>query len=190
MATFNPRDKSRTAATKARAMRQENTKPPTDQGPWIALTRDFLASPALWSLSITARRILDRVILEHLEHGGVENGRLVCPYSDFERVGASRNLVADALDELTAKGLIRVQRGRAGDGTPHANLYRLTFTGSFDGLAATNEWKSVTEERAKAWRKSERTKAKFRRAKIHNPTHKTASPATRNTASVRGVEVD
>ena len=190
MATYYPRDKNRTATTKARTMRQKNTKPPTDQGPWIALTHDFLVSPALCSLSINARRALDRLILEHLRHGGTENGRLVCPYSDFESARVSRNLIADALDELSAMGFVQVTRGRAGDGTPHANRYRLTFTGSSDGLPATNEWKSVTKEQVKAWRQSGRSKAKLRRTKMQNPARKTASPTARKTARASGVEVD
>lgn len=65
--------------------------------------------------------------------------------------GVSGEYVADAVDELTFKGLIRVKRGRAGNGTSHPNSYTLTYTGNFEGAPATNEWQRCTPAMVEAW---------------------------------------
>lgn len=55
-------------------------------GQFIPHRVEMLESPAWRALSFVARRILDRLEIEHAGHGGAENGRLICTYDDF--VGA------------------------------------------------------------------------------------------------------
>ena len=50
-------------------------KPP-EGVPWIWMTRGMVATPLWAALSITARRILDALIVENLAHAGFENGNL------------------------------------------------------------------------------------------------------------------
>jgi hypothetical protein len=43
----------------------------------------MLESAAYCELSLSARRVLDRIEIELAKHGGVENGRLPVTYDDF-----------------------------------------------------------------------------------------------------------
>jgi hypothetical protein len=45
----------------------------------------MIKSPAWSVLSLSARRVLDRIEIEHADHGGNDNGRLPVTYDDFER---------------------------------------------------------------------------------------------------------
>jgi hypothetical protein len=109
----------------------------------------MLESPAYLALSITARRILDRLRCEHMNHGGGENGRLKCTYTDFIAFGASRELIPAALRELERLGWIRYQRGGRWGGVKAPSVYTLTWW-PVDGVPATNDWKRYTEDTVQA----------------------------------------
>ncbi len=163
-AVFNPRDKSRTTYGKTFNMVKKVTLPPADQGGWIAETREFLESAAYRTLSINARRILDRLKIEHIGHDRTQNGNLIVTHEQFIEYGVTCDYVADGLDECAFKGLVKIRRGRAGDGTAHPNVYTLTFDGTHDGLAATNEWRRFSMEGAKQWSEQIRQKKMDQRA--------------------------
>lgn len=111
------------------------------EGPFIAHTKELFSSPVWRALSLVDRRVLDRLEIEHMAHGGTENGNLKCTYADFEAFGLRRASLAPALRKLTALGLVEiVERGRIAKGEfRFPAKYRLTYvTGN---LAATNEWR-------------------------------------------------
>ena len=54
---------------------------------FVKLPRDLLESTAWRSLSIHARRLIDFLLIEHMRHGGRENGRLLAPRRQFEAFG-------------------------------------------------------------------------------------------------------
>jgi len=63
------------------AIKREN-RPPKDM-PWIWLTREMLESPAWRAMDmLAARRVVERIILEHMAHAGTENGNLIVTYAD------------------------------------------------------------------------------------------------------------
>ncbi|WP_287250013.1 hypothetical protein [Mesorhizobium sp.] len=95
------------------------------------MTRDFMESDAFRSLSGNAHRALFQILIEHVSHAALCNGRLIVTHTQFIEYGVTGEYVADATGELEFKGIIRVQRGKAGDGTSHPNTYRLTFTGDY-----------------------------------------------------------
>jgi uncharacterized protein with NRDE domain len=166
MAEFNPRDKSRTERGKRQSMVSKNTQPPKDQGGWMAISRDLMESPAWRTLSVNARKSLDRLIVEHIGHGRRMNGELIATHDQFIDYGVTCDFVADALEELAYKGLIKMRKGRAGNGTAHPTVYTLTMDGTFDGLPATNEWKKFTQAEAKLWSEVVRKQKAEERAKI------------------------
>jgi hypothetical protein len=90
---------------------------------------DMLSSAAYRTLSLSARRVLDRLEIELAGHGGTDNGRLPCTYEDFEKYGMDRHAIGPAIREAEALGFIQVTvRGCAGNAqwrTP--NLFRLTY---------------------------------------------------------------
>lgn len=112
---------------------------------------DMLESAAYRTLSLAAHRVIDRISIELMHHGGADNGRLPVTYDDFEKYGIHRHSIAAAIREAAALGFIEImEQGRAGNAKwrrPH--LYRLTFARSDkDRNEGTHEWKNIGEEDA------------------------------------------
>lgn len=120
-------------------------KPNTIVGQFVPRRLDMLESAAWAGLSLAARKVLDRLEIEHMRHGGADNGHLPCTYDDFARFGIRRKSVADALDELVGLGFIEVtHQGRGGNAVyRHPSRYRLTYLHT-KKAAATDEWKNRT----------------------------------------------
>ena len=82
-------------------------------------TVQMLESPAYQSLSINARRALDRLEIEHRAHAGLENGELrVSP--PISRIRCHQRCLTNAIRELESKGFVEVQIGRGGRRSPSA----------------------------------------------------------------------
>jgi len=121
-------------------------------GQFAAHTIEMLKSPAWSVLSLSARRVLDRIEIEHADHGGYDNGRLPVTYDDFERYGIHRHSIAAAIRETVALGFTEItERGRAGNAefrSPHK--FRLTYF-PVRRAPPTNEWQRIkTVEEAQA----------------------------------------
>ncbi|MER8793944.1 hypothetical protein NKH75_07015 [Mesorhizobium sp. M0984] len=158
--------KDRTCKGKTYNLVRKHTKPPADQNGWQWLTQDFMESDALRTLSGNAFRAFFRIAIEHVSHGALRNGRLIVTHTQFIEYGVTGEYVADAIGELEFKGILRVQRGKAGDGTSHPNTYRLTLTGDYEGAPATNEWQRCTVAMAKEWSTTVRKKLADQRGKL------------------------
>ena len=148
--------------TKRNNLLKKRNTPPSDQ-PWVWLPRDMLESDAWRSLSINARRAVERVMIEHMAHAGQENGNLPVTYNDFEKHGAQRRMIKLAIAEAAACGLIIVmQRGRPSRGTDRwPSKYALGWFPLLDGTSAPNRWKTWT------WSKPDRA-GRFGREDNHN----------------------
>jgi hypothetical protein len=115
-------------------------------------TIEMIKSPAWSVLSLSARRVLDRIEIEHADHGGYDNGRLPVTYDDFERYGIHRHSIAAAIRETVALGFTEItERGRAGNAefrSPHK--FRLTYF-PVRRAPPTHEWQRIkTGEEAQA----------------------------------------
>jgi hypothetical protein len=113
---------------------------------FIAHSREFRESPAWRALPDNARRVLDRLELEHMRHAGSENGKLPCTYSDFVKAGVRRASVALALRQCVALGFVEITKrgGRSLSNVRRPSLYRLTYV--FGRSAAgmpTDDWKRI-----------------------------------------------
>ncbi|MHA6686891.1 hypothetical protein [Mesorhizobium sp. A556] len=145
---------------------KKHTRPPEDQGGWFGISLALLESPAYRTLSLNARRAFDRLLIEHIGHGRLENGRLTVTHEQFIDYGVTLDLIADALDEMIYKGLLRAERGKAGNGTAHPTVFTLTFDGIYDGASASNEWKKFTMAEARLWSEAVRKQKAEMRAKV------------------------
>lgn len=116
-------------------------KPPRGVA-WIWLTVDMLCSPAFRVLSLNARRVLDRLIVEHLQHAGTANGKLIVTYGDLIRWGVRRNAVSKSIDELSAVGIVcKTQQGGFSCGSErNASTYRLEWLPDCEGNKPKNIW--------------------------------------------------
>jgi len=124
---------------------------PTGSGFCVPLPIGLLASPAWAATSRQTRRLVDALMIEHGEHGGEENGNLKAPYDTLQARGMRRADIKRAICEGAALGIIEATLGRRSHGAKRLpTVYRLTWLGTPDGLAATNEWKAIkTDEEAR-----------------------------------------
>jgi len=117
-------------------------------GQFIAHTRAMRESAAWRALPDNARRVLDRLELEHMAHGGAANGKLVCTYTDFAKWGIRRRSIPLAIRQAVALGFLEVtRRGYITSGDFKApSTYRLTYVFGADSRldgSPTNEWEAI-----------------------------------------------
>jgi hypothetical protein len=101
---------------------------------WLPI--EVMESAAWCRLSLSARRIMDRLLIENLRHNGELNGKLRVSYDQLIGHGIRRRLIAPALKELTDSGFVTIKKGhRPQKDYARINLYRLNFYGTIDGPA-------------------------------------------------------
>ena len=89
---------------------------------------EMLRSPPWKAMPSPLRRILDRLELEHMRHGGTSNGHLFVSFKQFVAEGVSRRNIVALLHLGEALGLIEVIREQEARGDIRAsNQYRLTY---------------------------------------------------------------
>jgi hypothetical protein len=111
-------------------------------------TISMLKSPAFCVLSLSARRVLDRLEIEFASHGGRDNGQLPLTYTQLEAYGLHKDAIAPAIRECVALGFVEVtQRGRASSTAEyrHPSKYRLTYRPTEDGVMS-DEWRRIKSE--------------------------------------------
>jgi hypothetical protein len=158
-----------------RKQKKRLNAPPKNQ-PWCWETLEFLQSGAMRVMSINGRRVLDRIKIEHMNHAGLENGRLKVTWDDFVKFGITRRLIGAAITEVIALGIVAItQPGRRVSGEDHGDptQYRLTFlpTGTPENhKPATNEWKRFDDSPKMAKEAIQRAE-KARQAAIAKARH-------------------
>jgi hypothetical protein len=107
----------------------------------------MLRSPAWRTLSLSARRVLDRIEIEMADHGGTDNGKLPVTYDDFERFGIHRHAIGPAIREAVALGFLEVtEPGRAGNAEwRKPNVFRLTYRHTA-AAEPTEEWRRISTD--------------------------------------------
>jgi hypothetical protein len=131
-------------------------------GQFAPHTIEMIKSPAWSVLSLSARRVLDRIEIEHADHGGNDNGRLPVTYDDFECYGIHRHSIRAAIRETVALGFAEItERGRAGNAEfRSSHKFRLTYF-HVGRAPPTNEWQRIkTVEEAQALAKAARREAR------------------------------
>jgi len=109
--------------------------PPKGQA-WVWQTRDLLSSAAWRSLGINARRLIDFLLIEHMSHGGKENGRLLAPRRQLWKAGIGNHFVSEAIEEAVALGIVDVKRGIG----RLASTYTLNWLPLHDGTMPVPRW--------------------------------------------------
>jgi hypothetical protein len=157
----------RSIGTRAeRIARKLNAPPPNT--PWVWVTKVMIESPAHRALSGAARKVIDRITLEHMAHGGGRNGQLEVTYADFRRYGIRGSSIYPAIEEAVALGFIeRVDPGQKawGDFKGSSARYRIEWLPDRDGSPATNRWKRL-ETLDQAREAAARTKERVRMVRL------------------------
>jgi hypothetical protein len=134
---------------------------------FVMLPAAMLRSPAWRVLSRTGHRILARILIEHCDHAGKDNGALPVTHQQFCQFGIDGHAVAPGTREVVALGLTEItRRGRAGNAEFRCpNLFRVTFLRT-SNAEATNEWAKIeTTEEAEAIRDMARASTPERKPK-------------------------
>jgi len=158
-----------------RAGRAGKAHRPPKKEPWIWLIRELLCSAAWRALSINGRRLLDFLMVEHMNHAGSENGNLAATYDQLVAWGLSRSEISSAIEEAEFLGLLRFKRGGRWGGTNLPSRYRLTFLPDRDDNPPSNEWKRRKEDQITEWRKERKQRREARRkwrAQVANESQK------------------
>jgi hypothetical protein len=111
-------------------------KSPTEG--FVKLTRALLESPAWRSLSINAHRFIDFLMIEHLRHGGQENGSLRAPRRQLWAFGIGQHQVSAAIEETEHVGLVECRRGIG----RHSSTYALTWIPYGDKTGPSDRWRA------------------------------------------------
>jgi hypothetical protein len=109
---------------------------------FVKLPRELLESAAWRSLGINARRLLDFLSIEHMNHGGKANGKLLAPWRQLERFGIGSHFVSSAIEECERKGLVNCRRGVG----RLPSVYGLTWLPLCDGSEPSNRWRAYHPE--------------------------------------------
>jgi len=83
---------------------RSRSRPNTIQGQFRYHTIDLVGSPVWRALSLSERRILDRIDLELASHGGRDNGDLIITRRDFAAFGVSPKAQLRGIAGLVALG--------------------------------------------------------------------------------------
>jgi hypothetical protein len=112
---------------------------------FVSYPRTLLESPVWQVISLSARRVLDRIAIEHMNHGGRANGRLSVTYDDFVRYGIHRHAIAPAIREAVALGFLEVTAAGVAGAAQYRqpNRFRLTYVTGVDS-SPTHEWRRIT----------------------------------------------
>lgn len=113
-------------------------------GQFAARTIEMLELPAFRVLSLSARRVLDRLEIELAHHGGQDNGRLPVTYEHFHEYGIHRHAVGPAIRECVQLGFVEItEAGRGGNAEfRRPNLFRLTYKHA-GPAAPTDDWRKI-----------------------------------------------
>ena len=124
-------------------LRERRNRPPEGE-PFVWLTRELLSSDAWRTAPINTRRFVERLLLEHMAHGGTENGKLICTVDQCLQwdIGG-RGEVTKAQRDAIARGLAYIgEKGFWAPGRAHRpSRYGIGWLPGHDGAPAPNLWK-------------------------------------------------
>lgn len=97
------------------------------------------------TLSLSAIRVMHRLEIEHMRHGGAENGRLIVTHEQFAAWGIAQNAIAPAIRELVALGFVEItEKGCGGnENQRRASRFRLTYVNTKNREQPTHEWRKI-----------------------------------------------
>jgi hypothetical protein len=152
---------------------------------------EMLESPAHRALSLSARKILDRLEIELYRHGGKpeQNGLLPCTYDHFVEFGAHRHAIGPGIREVVALGFVEITRkGCAGNaGYRQSTLYRLTYRHAGSDKRITDDWRRIeTLAEAEAIAEAARKARPEQRSKNKSPVSKTITGTSVGKRTNRG----
>ncbi len=132
-------------------MSRRKDKAVQEHGSWVMHRRLMKESPAWRAAPDNVRRVLDRLELEHMRHGGTANGQLIVTYDEFQRWGIRRASIALAIRQAVGLGFLEVTRAGYKSAAEFRvpSLYRLTYVfgrGREGRQDPTDEWERISSD--------------------------------------------
>jgi hypothetical protein len=154
--------------------------------PFVRIKYSMKESPAWKVLTLSARRVLDRIEIELGRRKGKPeaNGEIVVPYAHFVEYGIGRNEIGPAIRELVALGFIRITRaGVAGNADQRqSTMFLVTYQPNGSAQYIEDGWKRIkTDEEAEAIAKAARERKGNMRAREYGRKGGTARWAKNKT---------
>lgn len=117
---------------------------------WVPHRLEMLLSPAWQAVPRPLHKLIERLEIEHLRHGGFENGHLFVSYQQFVDYGISKRSIRPTLALGEALKLIKVDRVEevGGGNLRPPNRYGLTFTPLKGKREPGDEWRQVSKQQA------------------------------------------
>src|SRR5215469_6374386 len=126
---------------------------------FVPHTSELLNSPAWRHRSVYARRLIDRLELEHAHHDGRENGFHKLTWRQMREAGISGDFIASTIEEVETLGLVTVTHRGAyrGGARNDMSTYRLNYlpwkfvpaAGAPVYYAPGDEWRNYTGKSAR-----------------------------------------
>ena len=132
--------------------------------PFIMLPRSLLESAAWQAASINVHRLLWFLMIEHMTHGGRQNGFLVAPRKQLADFGIGAHFISAAIAEACSLGLVDCVRGKG----RAPSRYALTWLRLSDGTAPGNRWQHCAEQAAETISLRKHAKTRIASAKQHS----------------------
>ena len=115
---------------------------------WIWLSAQMAGSLPMRALGISARRVLDFLIVEHCGEGGAENGTLAAPYRQLQAFGVTKADIRKGIAELEAAGFVEttfqgLRQAGGGDPSRYALTWLPKHAGAPHAQAASERWRKV-----------------------------------------------
>jgi hypothetical protein len=132
----------------------------------VPLSRSLLQSLAWRSLSANGLRLIQFLMIEHMNHGGKKNGFLLAPRRQLESFGMATHLVSAAIAEAERIGLIDVIRGRG----RAPNRYALTWLPLAGEPEPTDRWRRCDQQATSAMVARKQAKTRQKRKIVAKPT--------------------
>jgi hypothetical protein len=129
--------------------------------PFVRIKYFMKESPAWKALTLSARRVLDRIEIEFGKNKGKPeaNGEIIVTYENLAAYGVGRNEIGPAIRELVALGFVRITRaGVAGNADQRLpTLFLLTYQPNGSAQYIEDGWKRIkTDEEAESVAKAAR----------------------------------
>ena len=123
-------------------LREKRNRPPEGE-PFVWFTREMSESDALRTAPARTIHFVLRLMVEHMDHAGKENGRLICTWDQCVAWGIPRKHVKAAQADAIRRGLVyQTEKGTASKGAGRRpSKFGLGWLPAHDGAPAANLWK-------------------------------------------------
>jgi hypothetical protein len=131
------------------AMKAKHKNAPPEGEAWVWLTLQMMQSDA-WrtsSANVNCGRFINFLLVEFMQHRGLNNGKIKAPYQDLEQIGIGLRLICPAIALAESVGLVDCHRG----GMRVATTYTLNWLPLPDGTPPNNLWKKYRNPDLNPW---------------------------------------